>query len=123
MKVLIWVGSFFIVTIINIILGFTTGFRMGYIPLSFSMMFVPMFLCRLWDKHKFNKRMEKVIPLAAAEGMSVDQYMHRNLSQENKDMCEFYRGNEEELLVYLNTLLEIGKLDADSHLYLFEKYR
>ncbi len=55
MKVLIWVGCFFVATILNTILGYATGVKVGYLIFYFVVYFVAKKLCNIWDEHKSAK--------------------------------------------------------------------
>ena len=55
MKVLIWIGCFIVATILNILLGYTTGFKAGYFVFYIAVSFTAKALCKQWDKHKANK--------------------------------------------------------------------
>ena len=52
MKVLIWVGCFFVATLLNTILGYATGIKVGYLIFYFAVYFVAKKLCQKWDEHK-----------------------------------------------------------------------
>ncbi len=62
MKALIWIGCFFIATILNTILGYATGIKIGYLIFYFAVYYVAKKLCNLWDEHK-----EKSHPKAAQQ--------------------------------------------------------
>lgn len=57
MKVLIWFLTFFIATILNALLGYTTGFKVGSLVFYVAVYFVANALCKKWDKRKHNKTM------------------------------------------------------------------
>lgn len=52
MKVLIWIGCFFVATILNTLLGYATGVKVGYLIFYFAVYFVAKKLCNKWDEHK-----------------------------------------------------------------------
>lgn len=52
MKVLIWIGCFFVATILNTLLGYATGIKAGYLVFYFAVYFVAKKLCNKWDEHK-----------------------------------------------------------------------
>ena len=59
MKVLIWIGCFFVATILNTILGYATGVKVGYLIFYFAVYFVAKKLCNKWDEHKEEKAERK----------------------------------------------------------------
>ncbi len=59
MKVLIWIGCFFVATILNTILGYATGVKVGYLIFYFAVFFVAKKLCNKWDEHKEAKAEQK----------------------------------------------------------------
>lgn len=59
MKVLIWIGCFFVATILNTILGYATGVKVGYLIFYFAVYFVARKLCNKWDEHKEAKAEKK----------------------------------------------------------------
>lgn len=62
MKVLIWIGCFFVATILNTILGYATGVKVGYLIFYFAVYFVAKKLCTKWDEHKEAKIEKKKAP-------------------------------------------------------------
>lgn len=63
MKVLIWIGCFFVATILNTILGYATGVKVGYLIFYFAVYFVAKKLCNKWDKYieiKTGKKKTKI---------------------------------------------------------------
>lgn len=61
MKVLIWIGCFFVATILNTLLGYATGIKAGYLVFYFAVYFVAKKLCNKWDEHKEDKEKRKKI--------------------------------------------------------------
>lgn len=59
MKVLIWIGCFFVATILNTLLGYATGIKAGYLVFYFAVYFVAKKLCNKWDEHKGAKENRK----------------------------------------------------------------
>ncbi len=56
MKVLIWVGCFLAATILNTLLGFVTGIKIGYLLFYLGVYFAAKKLCEMWDEHLENKK-------------------------------------------------------------------
>lgn len=54
MKVLIWIGCFFVATVLNTILGYVTGFKIGFFIFYPAVYFVAKKLCDKWEQHKHN---------------------------------------------------------------------
>lgn len=52
MKALIWIGCFFVATILNTLLGYATGVKVGYLIFYFVVYFVAKKLCAKCDEHK-----------------------------------------------------------------------
>lgn len=75
-----------------------------------------------WSSKKNKKHIEKITAMAQAEGMTLRQYIHKDIPQELEEMCEFYRGNSKELDKYLGTLVNDEKISYDAYLYLLEEY-
>lgn len=65
MKVLIWIGCFFIATILNVLLGYATGIKAGYLLFYLAVFYTSKKLCALWDEHK--KKQNKVKLTALGE--------------------------------------------------------
>ena len=59
MKVLIWIGCFFVATILNTLLGYATGVKVGYLIFYFAVYFVAKKLCNKWDEHKEAKAAQR----------------------------------------------------------------
>lgn len=55
MKVLIWFGCIFVATMLNTLLGYATGVKVGYVIFYFGVYSVARRLCDKWDKHKSKK--------------------------------------------------------------------
>ena len=56
MKVLIWFGCIFVATILNTLLGYATGIKVGYVLFYFGIYFVARKLCEKWDEHQEAKK-------------------------------------------------------------------
>ena len=59
MKVLIWIGCVFVATILNTLLGYATGIKVGYVIFYFAVYFVAKKLCEKWDQYKEKKDKQK----------------------------------------------------------------
>ena len=75
MKVLIWIGCFIVATILNALLGYATGVKVGYLLFYFAVYYVAKKLCSMWDEHKEKKTMQKhaSAPLPYPVVATVDQ--------------------------------------------------
>lgn len=60
MKVLIWISTFFVGTIINTLIGYVIGIRAGAVLLYIAEYFVAKKLCEKWDEHKCAKEASTV---------------------------------------------------------------
>ena len=94
MKVIIWVSSFFVITVLNVILGYATGFRAGFLVVYLLWFFFAKTLCRKWDTHK-------LVKAAAKNGVTPYEYIEEGIPESVKVYCENVKGNEEELRKYL----------------------
>ena len=61
MKVLIWIGCFFVATILNTLLGYATGLKAGYLVFYFAVYFVAKKLGNKWDEYKAAKAEQKKV--------------------------------------------------------------
>ena len=59
MKVLIWLGCFFVATILNAVLGYATGFKAGYLIFYFVVYFSAKSLCNKWDEYRYANTKQK----------------------------------------------------------------
>lgn len=59
MKVLIWFGCIFVATILNTLLGYVTGVKLGYLVFYLGVYFAARKLCQKWDEHKEAKKQQK----------------------------------------------------------------
>ena len=91
MKVLIWIGNFLAITLLNAILGMLTGYRLGY-GLSYIACFIlPRFWYQKYEYHLLKKHMNAITPDATAHGMSPAEYLLKDVPQSVIGMCEHYR--------------------------------
>lgn len=81
------------------------------------------FLCKKWDAYKTKKKINGIILKAAAEGISLKEYIMRDITQEWIDSCENYKGKPEALERYLRTLVTDKKISKDAYIYLYEEYK
>ena len=58
MKILIWIGCIFVATILNTILGYSTGIKAGYVVFYFAVYFVAKRLCQKWDGYRVNRKLK-----------------------------------------------------------------
>lgn len=56
MKVLIWVGWFLIVTLVNLLIDTTTGVRLGLVALYLLVIFPARAMCKWWDWRTADKK-------------------------------------------------------------------
>ncbi len=61
MKVLIWIGCFFVATILNTLLGYATGIKAGFLIFYLVVYFVAKKLCNKWDERKETKEAQKYV--------------------------------------------------------------
>ena len=119
MKVLIWVGTGFIITLLNSMLWKPLGFKLGWLLLYIVWFIVARILCNKLDAY----RISKISAKAASEGTTTREYIYKDISQDCIEMCEFYRGQPTLLETYLSGCLKNGAISNDAYIYLFEEYR
>ncbi len=85
MKVLIWIGTFIVVTILNLFLGLITGYSMGYGVLYLLMIFVPKKLCRKYDE----KRAEKEAVYKEPDRPIVYTSIHQLINEPNIEKMHY----------------------------------
>lgn len=52
MKVLIWISTFFVGTLVNTLIGYAIGIRAGAVLLYIVEYYIAKKLCEKWDEHK-----------------------------------------------------------------------
>lgn len=92
MKVLIWIGCFFVATILNTLLGYATGVKVGYLIFYFAVYFVAKKLCNKWDEHKEAKAEKK----KATQQQNI--VVKEKATAEDVDQVRFCRKCGEKLL-------------------------
>lgn len=124
MKALIWIGGLLLLNLLNILLGYATGFRLGNVLIFLLWSFLAAFLCRLWNKHLYKKSASTIASKAATEGLSVEEYLQKDIPEKCIEMCDFYidNGSYEELKTYLSTCLEDGNISKEAYKFLINKY-
>lgn len=111
MKVLIWIGCFFVATILNTLLGYATGIKIGYVIFYLAVYFVAKNLCAAWDEHKEAKAKQKKTAqqqYIAVEEKTETDYINKTDTPESqiidgdtppqKDKIRFCRKCGEELI-------------------------
>lgn len=94
MKALIWILSFFVITFLNLLLGYAAGFRMGSILLCVVWYLTARALCNKWDRYKISKNADK-------SGVTPFEFIKEYLPVDMLNHCETIRGKEDELKSYL----------------------
>lgn len=103
MKVLIWFSTILIITTINLLIGYATGFMGGSIPLYLACYFTARALCKKWDKFKISRK-------ASNEGLTSIQYIKDKVPTLLFRECEDIRENEEELKAVLKRNVKDRKI-------------
>lgn len=115
MKVLIWIGSFIVYLIINILLH-PFGVRLGYLfGLAFAVL-IPLFLCKKWDIRVIEKE-------AHSKGMSIYQYISSIVPPSLMTACEAYKGNHPALKETLKRCVEENAISKPVSKVLFEMFK
>lgn len=60
MKAFIWISSCLVFSVLNVILGEATGFRIGSVLFYLIWFYSARAMCKAWDKHVIAKKAEKV---------------------------------------------------------------
>ena len=92
MKVLIWIGCFFVATILNTLLGYATGIKAGYLVFYLVVYFVAKKLCNKWDERKETEMKQKYV---TQQNRLVVEDEIETLTE---DQIRFYRKCGEKLL-------------------------
>lgn len=115
MKVLIWISTLFIITLLNVILGEATGFRAGTLVIYFFWFWLAKKLCSLWDKNRIGKKAEK-------EGLSSFEYIKKEIPTDVLTHSESNRCNEEELKSYYKACVKEGKINKVHSYILIDEF-
>ena len=92
MKVLIWVLSLFVFTLLNMVLGEIVGVRLGGVLLYLVWYYSARAMSKAWEKSRINKKAEKC-------GVSAFAYIKSQIPEEVLVECDKNRGNDEALKV------------------------
>lgn len=80
MKVLIWISTFIIGSILNTFIGMATGIRAGSVLLYIVEYYIAKKLCQKWDEHKQDKS-ENDCPADSAPATNVADEPHKTAPQ------------------------------------------
>lgn len=90
MKAFIWISSCLVFSVLNVILGEATGFRIGSVLFYLIWFYSARAMCKAWDKHVIAKKAEKV-------GISPFAYIKGEIPKAVLTSCEQSRGNYDKL--------------------------
>ena len=90
MKAFIWISSCLVFSVLNVILGEATGFRIGSVLFYLIWFYSARAMCKAWDKHVIAKKAEKV-------GISPFAYIKGEIPEAVLTSCEQSRGNYDKL--------------------------
>lgn len=115
MKVLIWIGSFVVYLLINMLLH-PLGVRLGYLFTFAFAIWIPQILCRKWDVKVVQKE-------AYAKGMSIYQYVSSIVPPSLMTACEARKGNRKALKENLKMCVEENAITKRISNVLFEMFK
>ena len=87
MKVLIWVSTLLVLNLLNIVFGYATGFRFGYIIIIFLYFFIAKKLCKMWDERN-NPKTSKEELSDTEDGGILEKFLSSEEHKEHKFKCE-----------------------------------
>lgn len=90
MKVFIWISSCLVFSVLNVILGEITGFRIGSVLFYIIWFYSARAMCKAWDKHRITKKAEKA-------NISPFEYIKGEIPKEILVNCEENRGSYDRL--------------------------
>lgn len=85
MKVLIWVLTFFIGSILNTLIGYAIGIRAGAVLLYIAEYFIAKNLCKKWDEHKIAKEYSAAVRSSQIEKPAEVIPVKQNTSPESQE--------------------------------------
>jgi hypothetical protein len=85
MKVLIWISTFFVGTLINTLIGYAIGIRAGAILLYIVEYYIAKKLCEKWDEHK---RIKEAAPaeLSTEQVQPLDGFSYNQEAKNQKEI-------------------------------------
>ncbi len=85
MKVLIWISTFFVGTLINTLIGYAIGIRAGAILLYIVEYYIAKKLCEKWDEHN---RIKEATPaeLSAEQVQPLDGFSYNQKAKNQKEI-------------------------------------
>ena len=103
------------------------GLVIGYVPaiIIWFVFFISfIILSKKWDKKQEIKKRNKLTAKANAEGLTVTQYLFKDVPEDCVKSCAFYINNcqYEEFKTYLSTCYEDGKISKESYKLLMNEY-
>lgn len=99
MKVLIWFLCILAASILNLLLGYATGFYADIVIFWLIVVWAARTLCISWDKRK-------IAQIAAWKGMSSLEYVKNDIPEETLKFFEKNRGNRHLIKATLKNLLK-----------------
>ena len=71
MKVFIWISIMLVGSALNLLIGYTTGFKFGPVILYIVYVFLARHLCSRWDEYKEKKRLKEQQTTAVTSDDSI----------------------------------------------------
>jgi len=116
MKILIWIGSFIVCTLVTAIfdallkpLGIRLGWLVRYLIAVPAMFFLARHWCLKWEEKIFKKLQDK----ANKEGLSVEEFLTKDVPKVCLELAEEYRGCPVELSAFLDDCVKSGKITRE----------
>lgn len=115
MKALIWISSFIVFSILNILLGYATGIKVGSVLFYIIWFYSCKAMCKAWDKHKIEKK-------AAKAGVSSFESIKAEIPAFVMSHCEDIRGNYDLLKSDLKDYAKSGNITRAQADILLDEY-
>lgn len=115
MKALIWILSFIIFSILNVLLGYATGIKVGSVLFYIIWFYSCKAMCKAWDKHKIEKK-------AAKAGVSAFESIKAEIPVFVMNHCEDTRGNYDLLKSDLKDYAKNGNITRAQADILLDEY-
>ena len=123
MKVLIWILNFIVISILNLICAYITGFKLGTILFYIIYFFISRAMCRAWDEHRI--KLKSVKPQVAEQKgkiLATLDSVKEDIPTFVMSHCEENRGNYSLLKSDLRYYVKCGYITREQANILLEEY-
>lgn len=129
MKVLIWLGSFFVSFFVSALIDLFLipfGVRQGWIVRTLICVALPIFiakkLCDMWDIKSASKGTQKIAEEIEKTGTTKEEYIRKNIPTSCIEICERCRGRRVALESSLFPFVKSGAISKKTYQFLLEEY-